>query len=333
MKFPKIIWLLWYQGWEHAPWISQNVLKSWKRHNPDWQVILVSKDNLSGFVTIEEKPNIPCGFFRCGETEFTGKIRRYLGRRKMLCMEPLNNWVWEALAPCGFWMYHGRDNCKGPASWFILSSNESLLIQDWKTECDKYWKQHDTVDYFWMDSIFEDKRHNDKQFKTEWEKVPHLCCEDLGSAHFAGRVNTPPTDEFKKHINENKVPHAIKLSNKQGAEEGANSIATYLVEISNKKIRGFSNMKELVLPGIAISFTSLLTRSFCGDLTSTPTVAFQPRHGFLASSGHSCTSRWESRGFKTRNSRICTPPSWRFVVSGLSRIRVSKRGEPASLCL
>ncbi len=35
-------------------------------------------------------------------------------------------------------------------------------------------------------------------------------------------------------------------------------------------------MKELVLPGIAISFTSLLTRSFCGDLTSTPTVAFQP---------------------------------------------------------
>ena len=236
MKFPKIIWLLWYQGWEHAPWISQNVLKSWKRHNPDWQVILVSKDNLSGFVTIEEKPNRShAAFSDVVRLNLLAKYGGIWADATMLCMEPLNNWVWEALAPCGFWMYHGRDNCKGPASWFILSSNESLLIQDWKTECDKYWKQHDTVDYFWMDSIFEDKRHNDKQFKTEWEKVPHLCCEDLGSAHFAGRVNTPPTDEFKKHINENKVPHAIKLSNKQGAEEGANSIATYLVEISNKK--------------------------------------------------------------------------------------------------
>tara|TARA_B100001741_G_scaffold162921_1_gene134684 strand:- start:8717 stop:9463 length:747 start_codon:yes stop_codon:yes gene_type:complete len=242
MKFPKIIWLLWYQGWEHAPWISQNVLKSWKRHNPDWQVILVSKDNLSGLVTIEEKPNRShAAFSDVVRLNLLAKYGGIWADATMLCMEPLNNWVWEALAPCGFWMYHGRDNCKGPASWFILSSNESLLIQDWKTECDKYWKLQitadtaDTADYFWMDSIFEDKRHNDKQFKTEWEKVPHLCSEDLGSAHFAGRVNTPPTDEFKKHINENKIPHAIKLSNKQGAEEGANSIATYLVEISNKK--------------------------------------------------------------------------------------------------
>lgn len=43
----KTIWLLWMQGWDNAPWIIQQVRKSWELLNPKWNVELVSSDNLS----------------------------------------------------------------------------------------------------------------------------------------------------------------------------------------------------------------------------------------------------------------------------------------------
>ena len=54
----------------------------------------------------------------------------------LLCMQPLNHWVFDALKNSGIWMYHGHgsylDSDLGPASWFIVSEKNGYLISKWK---------------------------------------------------------------------------------------------------------------------------------------------------------------------------------------------------------
>ena len=37
-EFPKIVWILWFQGWDQAPELVLKVRDSWKYHNPNWEI-------------------------------------------------------------------------------------------------------------------------------------------------------------------------------------------------------------------------------------------------------------------------------------------------------
>lgn len=39
MTIPKKIWFLWYQGLSEAPLVVKKCYESWKKYNPDWEVI------------------------------------------------------------------------------------------------------------------------------------------------------------------------------------------------------------------------------------------------------------------------------------------------------
>ena len=58
-NIPRIIWILWYQGLAQAPIPVQICVDSWRRENPDWELVFLDKDNLEGYITLElpdEKP-------------------------------------------------------------------------------------------------------------------------------------------------------------------------------------------------------------------------------------------------------------------------------------
>lgn len=46
----RTVWLLWFQGWGSAPWLVQEVAKSWERHNPGWEVVRLDKQNLGKYM-------------------------------------------------------------------------------------------------------------------------------------------------------------------------------------------------------------------------------------------------------------------------------------------
>ena len=52
MGVPRIVWLLWLQGWASAPWLAQQVAASWRFYNPGWEVRLVDSVNISLAVNI-----------------------------------------------------------------------------------------------------------------------------------------------------------------------------------------------------------------------------------------------------------------------------------------
>ena len=99
----KNIFLLWLQGWDKAPWLQKKVLNSWAINNPDWNIELIDEKNLKNYVSdidyIYDKnkkitPQAKSDIIRLS------LLKRYGGvwaDSTLLCMQPLNHWVFEAL--------------------------------------------------------------------------------------------------------------------------------------------------------------------------------------------------------------------------------------------
>ena len=212
----KTVWLLWLQGWGDAPWLVQQVRRSWEHWNPTWNIVTLDAENLRDYLPAAPTllANVP------GSQAQSDVIRLNLlathggvwADATMLCMASLEAWVYEALQPAGFWMYHGRDYGMGPASWFIISQRQSYLIHKWCDACNEFWlRSRPDVDYFWMDALFNDLYNNDHQFKTEWHQVPYIWAESPFQAHMLAGLVTSWNPELHEVL-QTTPPYAIKLS-------------------------------------------------------------------------------------------------------------------------
>jgi mannosyltransferase OCH1-like enzyme len=216
----KTVWLLWLQGWENAPWLPQQVKTSWEIQNPGWTIQLVSEENLKTFLPELDyvyrdtiTPQAKSDIIRLSLLSQYGGV---WADASLLCMKPLDSWVYDAIQPSGIWMYHGNganmDIRSGPASWFIVSVKNSYIITKWKNACDSYWQtRSSTGNYFWMDYLFKELYETDPEFKQDWDRVPYIFCEDKGQSHIfsdgSWKDNTP---ELKELINTT-PPHVMKL--------------------------------------------------------------------------------------------------------------------------
>ena len=129
-RVPKIIWLYWSQGWLNAPWIVRCVLASWRSMNPNWRVTLLSEDNVHRYVRLPPAaahwpPPARSDALRLALLTAYGGV---WADATMLCTQPLNSWVDDAVVAEGFWMYHNGAS-RSPASWFLVGTNGSLLLR------------------------------------------------------------------------------------------------------------------------------------------------------------------------------------------------------------
>jgi len=222
----KIVWILWLQGWDKAPWLQQRVAESWTKNNPDWTVKLIDEEQVRTLVSDIDymydssktiTPQAKSDIIRLSLLAKYGGVR---ADATMLCMQPLNNWYLNAIKPAGFWMYHGWADSdlpieEGPASWFILSEPNNRFICEWKKECDTYWLSRTEIDeYFWMDRLFKKIIYSNIYLFDLWLSVPFLSCEDEGQSHCLFKESKMITaDEDLKKLLFNNPPYALKLWN------------------------------------------------------------------------------------------------------------------------
>jgi hypothetical protein len=206
----KTIWLLWLQGWDKAPWYIHKVKDSWVKHNPGWNVELVSADTVNIKIPGGASPAAASDIIRLNLLARHGGV---WADATMLCMRPLDTWVHDAIRPTGFWMYHGEvDGPDSPASWFIISKKNNYLITKWRDECNLYWKKNSKAHtYRWMDELFMKLIETDPECRRIWRGTPYLNCEAPGQAHMlAGK--TLGSDPELKEILRSRPPYAVKLS-------------------------------------------------------------------------------------------------------------------------
>lgn len=226
---PRTIWLLWLQGWERAPWLQRQVLESWQINNPGWDVVLLTVHNLNEYIPAKDAA---WKYMGDNTKTMSNQARSDIIRlallanhggvwadATMLCMQPLDNWVDDAVTSSGgFWMYHGHgDDMKlGPASWFMASEKGHVIPRKWKAACDAYWSppiRTRAHKYFWMDSLFRQLDESDTEFSAAWLSVKFLYCENPGQAHCLSYGKWAKDDPTLKDMLEKEPPYALKLNN------------------------------------------------------------------------------------------------------------------------
>jgi hypothetical protein len=210
---PRVVWLVWFQGWDKAPKVVRRVRESWEKLNPGWEVRALDDKTLRKYIN----PPFKTGMSPAAKSDM---VRLHVlsqhggvwADATMLCVQPLTQWVVPAMSSkAGMWMYHGGYDNNMPASWFMLSQPGSYIMQKWTEAANAYWASKDSTDnYFWMDALFKTLRDTDTTFRKLWDSVPKLQCEDPGSAHaLAGKVYSQNPDVLEQIRNH--VPYALKL--------------------------------------------------------------------------------------------------------------------------
>ncbi len=208
----KNIFLLWLQGWDNIEYLQKQVAESWEINNPEWEIHYIDINNIKNYVDDIDylfDKNKQITFQAASDIIRLSLLNKYGGvwaDATMLCMQPLDNWVFDAVEPGGIWMYHGLGGGLpkeiGPASWFIISKKEDYIISKWKEACDYYWynNNNNNNNNILIDSLFKRLLFDDEIFKRKWLNVPYIYCE------LDGQSNT-----FTTHKIENDTPHIKKI--------------------------------------------------------------------------------------------------------------------------
>eukprot|EP00798_Chlamydomonas_sp_ICE-L_P007708 gene7708-876_t len=116
-NYGKTVWILWLQGWSEAPALCQEEAQSWKRLNPTWNVELVSAATLHHYVKIPYIRNPDIGNAAKSDIIRLSLLDKHGGvwaDASLMCWAPLDDWVYEALRPTGYFLF-------GFATWFHVN--------------------------------------------------------------------------------------------------------------------------------------------------------------------------------------------------------------------
>jgi hypothetical protein len=252
----KTIWMLWFQGWESAPWLIQNARKSWEIHNTNWNIIFLDEKNIYNYLDnidfIMKRPDIhlatKADYIRLA------LLSKYGGvwvDANVVCLQALDKWIHKALDTVGVWMYHGNSLRvtldKGCAVWFIASLKSNKLIEKWLKAMTEYLSGND-INYHSLETVFIKLQEDDPEFKKIWGDVhPFINSEDYGQSHcfalIANRKLMEYDDPYLKHIFYHNPPYMVKLwgtfdtifPDKQ-SETCQKSNGYYVIQLSHNKI-------------------------------------------------------------------------------------------------
>lgn len=140
---PKTIWMMWLQGLDNAPYIVQKCYASWKKHNPDWNIVFLDESNYRDYVDIQKTLDTD------NQIEIQAKanliriqlLAKYGGvwvDATCFCLKPLDDWLQEH-ARSGFFAFNRPSSGRLMDNWFMASSNDCYLSKKLNHEANAYW--------------------------------------------------------------------------------------------------------------------------------------------------------------------------------------------------
>lgn len=220
---PRVIWILWLQGWAFAPAVAVRVRESWEVLNPGWEVRALDSATLRKWISVPSKPGM--GLAAQADVARLHLLAKHGGvwaDADTLCVQPLTQWAVAAMSsPAAMWAYHGGDGTM-PAPWLMLSQPGSYIMAKWAAAADTYWaSRNSAADASWMEGLFKSLRDTDTVFEKLWATVPTLQSQDAGSASaLMGKVYSYDPDVLAA-VREH-VPYALKLDWRCDLGDGSN---------------------------------------------------------------------------------------------------------------
>jgi len=177
-NIPKIIWILWLQGFEDAPDVVKRCLASWKKHNPTWKINLLDETNIKQFIDVHAI--IGRNYKEISKQALSDVIRINLLSKfggvwtdaTCFCCKPLDEWLGSYIAP-GFFAFRDPGNDRPISSWFLASGADSKLTQ----------KYCETVNLFWSKNRFANQNTRIGKFAIKYIE-PRIMLSSYRSIKF-----------------------------------------------------------------------------------------------------------------------------------------------------
>ncbi|MBA3994491.1 MAG: hypothetical protein C0469_13260 [Cyanobacteria bacterium DS2.3.42] len=176
----KVIWMVWLQGWNNAPWLVQKCLASWQFHNPDWEIRALDANSLQRYIELPELDGKEITATNMSDIVRTLLLHEYGGvwcDATLLCHRPLDSWLPDAMC-AGFFAFDRPAPDRVLSTWFIATTEGHLLIERLHAAVLQFWKDEDRAgSHFWIHYVFEKLCVSDSQFGSAWNKVPKISAD------------------------------------------------------------------------------------------------------------------------------------------------------------
>eukprot|EP00928_Gymnodinium_smaydae_P039485 TRINITY_DN2696_c0_g1_i2.p1 TRINITY_DN2696_c0_g1~~TRINITY_DN2696_c0_g1_i2.p1 ORF type:complete len:396 (+),score=94.74 TRINITY_DN2696_c0_g1_i2:87-1274(+) len=243
---PRVIWTLWFEGWDKAPELHRRCLESWRLYNQGWEVRPIARSDLprllGDFLPKYEKLRYAmnpleefggCWIPPAAESDLLRVLLLHIyggiwADSTMLCRRPLDEWLPEAAAN-GFFAYAPEkleDNIPMMSS-FLASSKGHLLTTAWRKRIEEHWSKPKAarldLGFFWVHQIFgrmvqPGGPDSETSLCRSWEEVPRISGEyGVVGPHYwveyKDKLPMPPTEEYRRVIAEDRSTPMWKLTN------------------------------------------------------------------------------------------------------------------------
>ncbi len=237
---PRILWMLWLQGWDNAPDVVQSARVSWEHRNPGWDIRLLDQDTLSDHLPQDvldrifevEKP--PCSYADQIRLEL---LQRYGGvwtDATTICATPLDDWL-PTTARLGFFAFARNDGQRMLANWFLAAAPDNYVIKKWHAAMWTYWTDRtDEHVFFWMHGLFGMLYETNERLRLIWDETPKI--QGRHSFQFgpnAPKLFEPPPDDIEKLLAAPPAP-VFKMTHKLERTPGPQSLFTYLCAFARR---------------------------------------------------------------------------------------------------
>lgn len=272
---PRIIWMLWFDGWDAAPVLHQRCLETWRLYNREWEVRTIARlelpellgDLMPTYERLRVAMNVleKFGGFWIPPAAESDLLRLMLLLRfggvwvdsTMLCRRPLDEWLPEAAAS-GFFAYapESLEEKLPVMSSFLASAPKHPITAEWLRRAETHWSTPSStridLGFFWVHTLFgqlvaDRAAGGAAAARAAWALVPRVSGEyGVTGPHFwvkyTDRLKPPPTLEYRKLIEEERVTPMYKLTNHEVKlnDVGPDSCYWVLLEDTRRHARAYA---------------------------------------------------------------------------------------------
>jgi hypothetical protein len=203
-RLPKTIWLYWDKPLDQAPSVVQASVASWIRHNPGWDVRLLSDENLAEFVKLPQAHGVrkiqwKADLIRVALLRDHGGV---WADATSFCQMPLDNWL-PPLMQSGFFAFPDTYPGRLMQNWFLAALPGNYLVTRWAEKMERYYgKRGKLLHYFWVMYMFEYVVRTDREAARIWDFTPKIS---MKGALLLKRIMT------QKDLAE-RIPETVDLS-------------------------------------------------------------------------------------------------------------------------
>jgi hypothetical protein len=143
---PRIIWFLWFQGLDNAPYVVRKCQESWAARNPGWELVCLDDASLQAIASTD--------YYAGSYATLSRNHRADLLRLDLLakhggvwadatcfCVQPLDSWL-PANLDSGFFAFYRPRPERIISSWFLAAEPQNILVSRLFEFMLDYWGSH-----------------------------------------------------------------------------------------------------------------------------------------------------------------------------------------------